>query len=821
MSAQTEHIYDTYKRIQSQNPGCLILLKNGSFWEVYGPAASEVIAYRQIGNTHDVGDGHGGHVPEWGFSCTTDTAAPIIRDLMKHFQVRLAEPDPGNPAAYDVTAATPATYMPYNPDVFDSDSDVDPDDYDSNYLASVYVDTASSVSAVAFADFFGRHIYIESSSGPEYLGELMSHISTYRPTDILINVPTSVLSELSTLPGLFTLTDDRPDLFDSRTASRKVRQYFDICPPTLADPDSPKTMAFGGLATLVEQGFPQLKDGLRNIDVNGSDRYMHMDRNTIRQLDLLCNSDTGEVSGSLFGLLRHTKTAAGTRLLRYNIAYPSTDPALLRKRYDIISALNANPVVRSELSESLRCVHDISRIVGRLTYSKSTPSDLRLLMQTLGAVIDIRASLSLYSSGPLLGLRESLPDISDIYDMLNQYLLSNSYYNCDNVLRCGVDPQLDAIRDRINKLVDEANNIGLSIRQQYGITSAKVLWLNRNYVLEVSKKSQNDVPKNFSQVSATTGYVRYSSADLRYLSTMREQLFAQSHDLQLQLCTSLAHSLLPRVQKLQRLAGQLALLDLYQCLSYASDKLHLCRPELITDGSLYIHDGRHPVVEQFSSEPFVPNDTLFDSRTRAMVITGPNMSGKSTYMRQVAIITVMAQIGSFVPAASAKLPITDRILTRIGASDNLVAGQSTFSREMTETATILRNATENSLVLFDEIGRGTEPEAGQALARAIMEYAYSTGAKILFSTHYHSLIDTPDYLPGVKNFCVDAILSGGSIQFRRKVVPGFMTTSYGIEIAELCGLPSTVIERARRWLLSRETKMERDGEESPATNSGN
>ena len=498
----------------------------------------------------------------------------------------------------------------------------------------------------------------------------------------------------------------------------------------------------------------------------------------------------------------------GGRLLRSWLERPLLSVAAINKRLTSVEALVKSAMDREELIAALTGIGDMERLIGRIVYGSAGGRDLASLRAALGKLPELKEKLSPFPAGRLGELGESLDLLEDAYALLSRAVVDEPPFSVreGGFIRDGFHPEVDRLRDILSGGKSVIADVEAREREKTGIKSLKVGY-NKvfGYYIEVSKSYYDQVPDAYIRKQTLAGCERYITQELKDLEhtvlTASDRVVA----LEYEIFTDLRAQVSARMERIQGTAAAVAELDALCSLASAAVKNNYCRPEVDEGGVIEIHDGRHPVVERMlSGSLFVPNDTYMGEREdRVAIITGPNMAGKSTYMRQVALITLMAQVGSFVPARAARIGVVDRIFTRIGASDDLGAGQSTFMVEMTEVADILKYATSRSLLILDEIGRGTSTFDGMSIARAVLEHCADRkklGAKTLFATHYHELTALEEVIPGVKNYSIAIRSRGEELIFLRKIIPGGADRSYGIEVAKLAGLPETVVKKARSVL---------------------
>ncbi len=552
---------------------------------------------------------------------------------------------------------------------------------------------------------------------------------------------------------------------------------------------------------------------IRQLQYYTTDQFMELDMDARRNLELCETMRSKERKGTLLWVLDKTRTAMGSRTLRNWLEKPLLDRDTILARQDAVEELSGAVWQRGELTEALRDVSDLERITSRVVTGSVTPREMLGLARGLRALPQIKNALSSLQAPLLQELCGQIDVLQDCAHLIENTLVDEPPLTVreGGLIRPGANTEVDQLQDILNGGTNTMAAIEFSEKEKTGIRTLKVGY-NRvfGYYIEVSKSFIDQVPGHYIRKQTLANCERYITQDLKEL----EQQVLSAKDrlaaLEYQLFNQLREYLSLQAGRIQSSAIAVAQADVLCSLALVAVKNGYCRPEITEDGTICITDGRHPVVERVLTDSlFVPNDTnLGDADSRVCIITGPNMAGKSTYMRQVALIVLMAQMGSFVPARSAKIGIVDRVFTRIGASDDLASGQSTFMVEMAEVASILKYATSRSLLILDEIGRGTSPYDGMAIARAVLEYAASPRqlcAKTLFATHYHELSVIENELPNVKNYNIAVKKRGDQMIFLRKIVPGSTDDSFGVEVAKLAGLPDSVVRRAREILKSLES----------------
>ena len=541
-------------------------------------------------------------------------------------------------------------------------------------------------------------------------------------------------------------------------------------------------------------------------------QYLKLDRNSRANLELTVNLRTQQRSGTLLWLLDNTKTAMGGRALKQWLEQPLLDRETIEQRYDKIGELLKDFFSRAALQETLKSVYDLERLAGRVAYGTANGRDLLQLRNSLRQVPDIMVTLGDLDPAVFGDLLRRIDPVSDIEKLISTAIAEEPPISVTDggVIRAGYNTRLDEYRSVMKNGKQWLAELEAKERSETGISSLKI-GFNKvfGYYIEVTKANIDKLdPDRYTRKQTLVNAERFITPELKDREQMILEAETKSSDLEYQLFTEVREQIKNNITRIQKLAATLAELDVLQSLATVAEDYKFTRPELTDKQRLVIKDGRHPVVEKvLGHQSYVANDVFMDEDETIMLITGPNMSGKSTYMRQLALTVVMAQIGSYVPASEAELPIFDQIFTRIGAADDLISGNSTFMVEMSEANTAIQNATKRSLILFDELGRGTATYDGMALAQAIIEHVHNnTKAKTLFSTHYHELTALSDELPNLRNVHVGATEENGELVFSHKVLTGPADQSYGINVAKLAGLPDSLIDRAADILANLEAQ---------------
>lgn len=572
----------------------------------------------------------------------------------------------------------------------------------------------------------------------------------------------------------------------------------------LADYDS-GVIAAGSLFRYLLDTQKNTMEHMNKIIPYTTDRYMVIDSSSRRNLELVETLREKQKRGSLLWVLDKTKTAMGARMLRSFVEQPLIDADAINERLDAVTELNMQAMLREEIREYLNPVYDLERLVSRISYRSANPRDLLAFKMSLEMIPHIKNLLANFTSPLLVRINEQMDGLEDLYTLLEASITEDPPLAVKEggIIRKGYNEQVDTYRNSKTQGKSWLAQLEAEEKEKTGIRNLKIKY-NKvfGYYLEVTNSFKDLVPEYYTRKQTLTNAERYITPKLKELEDMilgaEDKLFALEYDLFCQVREELA----AQIPRIQETAKAIAQLDVYASLSVVAQRNNYVRPTVNTKGVIDIKNGRHPVVEKMiNNDMFIANDTYLDNGSkRVSVITGPNMAGKSTYMRQTALIVLMAQIGSFVPAEKAKIGVVDRIFTRVGASDDLASGQSTFMVEMTEVANILRNATAKSLLILDEIGRGTSTFDGLSIAWAVIEHISNTkllGAKTLFATHYHELTELEGKIPGVNNYCIAVKERGDDIVFLRKIVKGGADKSYGIQVAKLAGVPDSVLDRAK------------------------
>ncbi len=640
--------------------------------------------------------------------------------------------------------------------------------------------------------------------------KLMDELMKYEPSEIICNDAFLVSGvDVDDLRGRLHISLNVLDahLFDDDGCRKVLMRHFKVNTLIgLGIEDFPVGMiAAGALLQYLYQTQKTELEHFTHIYPYLTSKYMLLDSSTRRNLELTETLREKQKRGSLLWVLDKTKTAMGGRMLRSYIEQPLIEKAEMERRLDAIEELNKDSVSRDEIREYLNPIYDLERLLSKVTYKTANPRDLIAFRNSLEMLPHIRTVLEGFSKEELVGIHNDMESLEDICGLIAGAIEEEPPISVreGGIIKDGFDETIDRLRSAKHDGKQWLAQLEEQDRERTGIKNLKIKY-NKvfGYYFEVTNSYKDMVPEDYIRKQTLANAERYTTPRLKELEDTILNAEDKLQNLEYDLFCKIRDSIAMELERIQRTAKAVARLDVYASLSLVSERNHYVRPKLNEKGIIDIKDGRHPVVEQMiTNDMFIANDTYLDNGSHCIsVITGPNMAGKSTYMRQSALIVLLAQIGCFVPAKSANIGIVDRIFTRVGASDDLASGQSTFMVEMNEVANILRNATSNSLLILDEIGRGTSTFDGLSIAWAVIEHISNRkllGAKTLFATHYHELTELEGKMNNVNNYCIAVKECGDDIVFLRKIVKGGADKSYGIQVAKLAGVPDMVIDRAK------------------------
>ena len=794
-----------YLEMKQQHPDCLLFFRLGDFYEMFDEDAK--LASKELEltlTTRDRGKPEGERTPMCGVPYHS-AEAYISRLIAKGYKVAICEQmeDPATAKGLVdrevIRIVTPGTII--------SESMLE--EGRNNFICSVYQDSAGV--GLCFCDISTGEIAATAFSGGEAAEHLINELGRFRPREAVLS--DGAYADTAVLDFLQTALECRCEnggeaRFRPDVAYSACQKHFSSGLESLPQDDSHALQAAGGLLSYLYETQKTDLSHLSALTYYTSGQFMELDVTARRTLELTETMRSKEKRGSLLWVLDKTKTPMGRRLIRSWLERPLLSPVQIGKRLGAVADLVNQPVAREEIALCLREITDLERLIGRIVYGTAGGRDLVALAAGLGQLPALRAHLSAFSSSLLHTITQDLDDLAGLRELIGRAIVDDPPFSVreGGFIRGGYDPEVDRLRDILSGGKGVVASIEAREKERTGIKSLKVGY-NKvfGYYIEVSKSYYDQVPDDYIRKQTLTNCERYITQELKELEHTILSAQDQITALEYQLFCAVRQEVAGQVGVIQRSAAAVAQCDVLCSFATVAAENNYCRPEVDLSDSISITEGRHPVVEKvLKGSLFVPNDTQMDNRENLVsIITGPNMAGKSTYMRQVALIVLMAQMGCFVPAKAAHIGVVDRVFTRIGASDDLSAGQSTFMVEMTEVAELLKNATTRSLLILDEIGRGTSTYDGMAIARSVLEFCAERrrlGAKTLFATHYHEITALEGTITGVKNYNIAAKKRRDDIIFLRKIVRGGADESYGIEVAKLAGVPDRVIHRAREIL---------------------
>lgn len=683
------------------------------------------------------------------------------------------------------------------------------DETKNNYLFSIYFHNKRY--GISICDFSTGDYYITEVDNSSFL---IDEINKFTPSEIIVNDYFNVsgidLTLINEKLGI-TMSTLENRYFDDTTCKTKLMEHFHIGSiDGLGIKDYENgTIAAGALLIYLYETQKNNLSHIVSIKPYTTNKYMIIDSSSRRNLELVETMREKQKKGSLIWVLDKTKTAMGARTLRTMVEQPLMNKHDINARLDIIEEFNHHQIDRDELREYLNSIYDLERLMAKISCKSANPRDLISFRNSLQMLPYIKHIIEGLNAKLLLEYNEQLDDLSDLHEYINLAIVEEPPITIreGGIIKEGFSKEADTFRKAKTDGRQWLADLEAKERENTGIKNLKIKY-NKifGYYLEVTNSFKNLVPDKWTRKQTLTNAERYTTDELKTLEEMILGAEDKLNNLEFELFCTVRDTIAKEVLRIQNTAKAIAMIDAFATLSVVAVQNHYVRPKINEKGIIEIKGGRHPVVEKMiNNEMFIENDTLLNNNNnRISIITGPNMAGKSTYMRQSALIVLMAQIGSFVPADFANIGIVDRIFTRVGASDDLASGQSTFMVEMTEVANILRNATRNSLIILDEIGRGTSTFDGLSIAWAVVEYIANTkilGAKTLFATHYHELTELEGTMEGVHNYCIAVKENGDNIVFLRKIIKGGADKSYGIQVAKLAGVPDAVIDRAKELVL--------------------
>ena len=689
----------------------------------------------------------------------------------------------------------------------------------NNYIMSIY--KAGLYFGIAVSDISTGEFYSSSIKEDNNFSLLLDEISRYNPAEIITNKmmmdSTEEISKIKTrFPNVYIASTKEEYFSEDVTKIQNVFSLVDSKGNEFKEIEK-NLLAICSINALKEYiETTQMTDlsHINKIVIYSVSKYMSLDINARRNLEITEKLRDKSKKGTLLWVLDKTSTSMGGRLLRRWLNDPLIDENEINKRLGAVEELKNNIILRGDIIENLKKVYDIERLAGKMAYGNATPRDMITLKNSLTKLPEIKSVLSEVDSEYLKEICFNIDELQDIYKLIDKSIVDDPPMNTKDggYIKLGYSEEIDTLKNATQNGKSWLMKLEADEKEKTGIKSLKV-GFNKvfGYYIEVTNMYKNMVPDNYIRKQTLTNGERYITEELK---NMENQILGAEEKvikLELEEFKTIREEISKNIKRLQRTAEAISCLDVLSSFAKVAEDMNYCKPLINKEGIIDIKDGRHPVIEKMlGAGEFIPNDTYLDENlNRLSIITGPNMAGKSTYMRQVALITLMAQVGSFVPASSATIGVVDKIFTRVGASDDLSMGQSTFMVEMMEVATILKEATQNSLVILDEIGRGTSTYDGLSIAWAVAEYIADKakcGAKTLFATHYHEMTTLEEEGNGIKNYSIAVKEKGEDIIFLRKIVKGGTDESYGVHVARLAGVPKDVTKRANEILKSLERK---------------
>ena len=802
MEIQTEKLtpmMQQYMETKNQYKDCILFYRLGDFYEMFFDDALCVTKELELTLT--------------GKSCGLDERAPmcgvpfhsaesyINRLVERGYKVAICEQVEDPKSAKGLVKREVIRVVTPGTNSFTSSLD----ETRNNYLMGIVsIEGKFGISVVDVTT--GEYLMTEVDS----VSKLLDEINKFTPSEIICNDTFYIsgvdMNDLSSRLGIVISPLD-PSYFDKDSCQRALCRHFKVS--TLEGLGFKEyaigTIAAGSIMQYLEETQKCSLAHISHLLPYHTGKYMLLDRNTRRNLELVETLREKQKRGSLLWVLDKTKTAMGARKLRSSLEQPLIDKETILQRYDAIDELNQDVITREELREYLNPVYDLERLLSKISYKTVNPRDMIALESSLSMLPHIRLLCSNFKSDLFQDFTQNLDPLEDVYQLIHSAIVEEPPISVreGGIFKNGFNEEIDHLRNAKTEGKNWLADLETAEKEQTGIKNLRIKY-NKvfGYYLEVTKSFVNQVPDTWIRKQTLTNAERYTTPELKEMEDTILGAEDRLYNLEYAVFCQLREEIFQQMNRIQQTASVIASIDMIASLAYVAEHNHYVRPKLNNKGILRIKDGRHPVIEQMiAHDMFIPNDTFLDEDShRLVIITGPNMAGKSTYMRQTALIVLMAQLGSFVPASQADISLVDRIFTRVGASDDLASGQSTFMVEMTEVANILHNATKNSLIILDEIGRGTSTFDGLSIAWSVVEHIVDKkliGAKTLFATHYHELTELEGKLEGVQNYCIAVKEDGEDIVFLRKIVKGGADKSYGIQVAKLAGVPEQVLIRAQ------------------------
>lgn len=793
-----------YLRIKEQNKDSILFFRLGDFYEMFfddAKTASEELDLVLTGKDCGLEE----RAPMCGVpfhSCESYIARLVERGYKVAICEQTEDPSKAKKLVNRdvIRVITPGTVI--------EDSMLD--ESRNNYLASIALKEKSV--GLSFCDISTGEAHVTEISGEDIILRAASELIRFNARELIIDgnlLSDKEFSKIIKAEFEGTITKRDPMEFEESTAIEAICKGFNVISPEELGiaPNSAAASALGAAVRYINETGMNHGVHLRSVDFYTQSQFMKLDLTAVRNLEICETMRLKSKKGSLLWVMDKTRTAMGKRLIRSWFEKPLMNLDRINLRLDATEELKSDSVLRGEAYEYLGGIKDVERLMTKVLYSSANPKDLVLIAATSSKFPLIKNILSNAKSSMLKSIYEDIDPLDDITDLIKTSIKEDPPLAMKEggIIKDGFSAEVDRYRDDVEHGSKYLAEIEAEEKEKTGIKNLKIRY-NKvfGYYIEITNSFLDKVPERYIRKQTLTNCERYITEELKELETRILTAREKLNGLEYELFDKVRKTVALSSERFQRSAEAVAKLDVLVSFANTAALNGYVRPEVNKSDEIRITGGRHPVVEKLISVPFVSNDTLLDSKeNRCAIITGPNMAGKSTYMRQVALITLMAQVGSFVPAKEAKIGITDAIFTRVGASDDLASGKSTFMVEMSEVANILKNATNKSLLILDEIGRGTSTYDGMSIARAVLEFIADKdkiGAKSLFATHYHELTVMEDELEGVKNYNIAVKKHGDDIIFLRRIVRGGADESYGIEVAKLSGIPDEVIKRAREIL---------------------
>lgn len=792
-----------YEEIKAKYADCILMFRLGDFYEMFNDDAK--IASRELELTlTGRASGGGERAPMCGVPFHSADSY-ISRLVSRGYKVAICEQMEDPSAAKDIVrrdvikVITPGTLTDTNVIA----------EKENNFLACVYSD--GEVTSLAFADASTGELMATVIEKEEAAEEVLNELACFNPNEIIFS-PYARKLYYSAVTARFEIYSgavaDEFFVFENCRYALKEELELKENQAEQMEENRAYVISVGAILLYLKEMQKVSTSKLCDLKLYSIEQNVGLDMATRRNLEISATMRDKDKRGSLLWVLDKTKTSMGGRLLKQWLEKPLVNIVEIQKRHLGVGELKDNMMRREELIELLDGVYDLKRIIGRISLKSVSPRDLLALRDSAARLPAIKQKLASFTSDILKKQNENIDALEDIYALLSSAISDEApvYARDGGIIKKGFNEEVDKYQSAKEESSKWLEDIQSEEREKTGIKTLKVGY-NKvfGYYIEVSKGQTSQVPNYYVRKQTLVNGERYITDKLKEI----EDIIIGAEDkllkLEIYLFEQIRNHLYENLERLKRTADAIAVIDVLSSLAFVAERQNYCMPEMVKGGEIEITDGRHPVVEKvLKDEMFVPNDTKLDTeQNRLMIITGPNMAGKSTYMRQVALISLMAQAGSFVPATSAKLCVVDNIFTRVGAADDLASGQSTFMVEMNEVSNILKSATKDSLVIFDEIGRGTSTFDGLSIAWAVAEFVADKkkiGAKTLFATHYHEMTELEESAEGIKNYCVAVKKRGDDVTFLRKIIRGCADGSYGIEVAALAGVPKEVLSRAKQIL---------------------